>query len=437
VSEGNGESRPVKHVVLGMPGYGNLTAGAALGFYRASNRPNYRLNLRMLSSSLLAMNFNRLWCFALNESRPGGGGCDYFAMQHSDIEPEEFWLDKLIDELEANDLDVLGVVAPIKGTAGTTSTALARTDGVTWRPLCRLTMKEVYRLPPTFTSADVGHPLMLNTGLWVCKFREEWARKCFFTINDRISLAADGSYVPENEPEDWFFSRLLHELGLKVGCTRAVSLGHRGEMVFGNTRGWGEWDHDRAFLSQTVVPGVGWFPEDADGWLTEYEGRELARLAAGKRVLEVGSYCGRSTICLAKDAASVVAVDPHDGRGTPNPRDTLAEFKANLVRHGVWDKVCPRVGPFAEVAPQLTGTFDLVFIDGAHDRESVESDIRLARERLAPGGLIAFHDYRRPIDPGVTEAVDELLAGGAELLGRFESLAVVRPPANVPSLVED
>ena len=134
-----------KKVCLGMPSYGDLTTGAARGFYRASSgglsvvekevRPEdvpLEWRLRNFDSSLLAFNMNYLWCWALNEAHTGGG-CDYFAMQHADIEPENWWLDKLIAEMEAKDLDVLGVVSPIKSIHGRTSMAMARPDGSTWR----------------------------------------------------------------------------------------------------------------------------------------------------------------------------------------------------------------------------------------------------------------------------------------------------------------
>ncbi len=39
---------------------------------------------------------------------------------------------------------------------------------------------------------------------------------------------------------------------------------------------------------------------DVRGWLNDDEGRLLAKYAEGKRVLEVGSYCGRSTIWMAR-----------------------------------------------------------------------------------------------------------------------------------------
>jgi SAM-dependent methyltransferase len=424
-----GSVRARRVAFLGMPAGGELTPGAARGFYRASAGT---LDVQGLiqSSSLLATNMNALWVSALNRVR-AGERIDYFAMIHSDIEPEEFWLDKLTEELEAGDFDVLGVASPIKDQRGVTSIAVGRDDGDNWRPKCRLTMTEIHRLPETFTSADVGGPLLLNTGLWVCRFRESWAKKVCFTINDRLCFDPKRDrYFVQVEPEDWYVSRLFHELGLKVGCTRKVELGHRGHMSFGNVKPWGENTFDREYVESSTLPGraaADWFPHDVPGWLTEAEGRELARLAEGKVVLEVGSYCGRSTVCLAKTARNVAAVDTFDGRGTAVPGDTLATFKSGLARHGVAGKVNALKGASESVLPTLPPIFDLAFIDGSHDAASVRRDAELAAKCLRPGGLLAFHDFDKPDDPGVAVAVGELLSAGAELVGRVDSLAVVRP----------
>ena len=424
-----------KKALLGMPGYGQVTGGAARGFFRSSAKLD--VVLRMQESSLLAQNFNALWCEALNLHRKRG--LDYFAMIHADVEPQDGWLDTLVEELEAKQLDVLGVVVPIKDVRGVTSTALARDDGDPWRVHCRLTMSDVHRLPETFTAADIpgGRPLLLNTGLWVCRFGD-WCRQVRFTINDRIVVDKDGDYIPQVEPEDWYFSRLLHGLGLKVGCTRKVDVGHRGHMVFGNSRGWGNNTFDREYVARSPLDadlGDDWFPHRVAGWLTEAEGRELARWAAGKTVLEVGSYCGRSTICLARTAKCVNAVDTFDGRGTAAEGDTFGTFTANLERYGVAAKVTPMRGESAAVLPSLPPVYDLCFIDGSHDYPSVAADAGNAARCLKPGGVLAFHDYRSGRgDEGVTRLVDELIAGGAELLSRCDSLAVVRPappPAGV------
>jgi hypothetical protein len=418
-----------KRTFLGMPGYGKQTAAAGRGLWRArASMENVAVEYRQ--GSLLAANFNALWCSALNACHRGER-VDYFAMLHDDIGPEDFWLDKLIDELEANDLDVLGVAVPIKDTKGLTSLAIDGDD--TWRPKCRLTTSEVAALPETFKSDDLGGPLLLNTGCWVCRFDPEWARQVRFTINDRIvfNKAAD-RYEAQVEPEDWYFSRLCHELGLKIGATRKIEITHRGEMDFSNQKAWGD-IVDRAYTSKSHVNTP--FPYDVRGWLTPVEGTALAKLATGKRVLEIGSYCGRSTICMARTAESVVAVDFFDGRATPNPGETSGEFFANLERYGVAEKVST-----AHPDDAIAGQFDLVFIDGNHEHDFVVADIAKAMAVLSPGGLLAFHDYRTSPgecdggwDEGVTAAVNQLLVDGGELISRHDTVAVVRPPVLVPN----
>lgn len=424
-------------IYLGMPGHGQCTEAAARGLWRAS-RDMDRVWVEYAAGSLLATNFNRLWCNALNLARRGEP-VKYFAMLHDDVGPQDWWLDALVDELELEQLDVLGVVVPIKDPRGMTSIALD--SGDPWRPLCRLAMSEVMRLPATFTSQDLGHPLLLNTGCWVCRFDLSWARRAYFTINDRIVIdEASGEFRVEVEPEDWFFSRGCHELGLKLGATRKIVATHRGKVDVCNQSPWGSNTFDREYTPASLIPTVDrdgfCFPHDVDGWLLYEEGKALYELARGKRVLEIGSYCGKSTICLAQTARHVVSVDPHDGRGTPQPKDTFATFRDNLARYGVAEIVDTRRAVASKVGLEAEPGFDLVFIDGAHDFASVDADIAWSRERLAAGGLLTFHDYRRRPgehdggwDPGVTQAVDALLAAGGQLLMTRGTLAVVRPPA--------
>ncbi len=183
------------------------------------------------------------------------------------------------------------------------------------------------------------------------------------------------------------------------------------------------------------------FPADVRGWLTEEEGRALARLAEGKSVLEIGSFCGRSTICMAQTARFVLAVDPFDGRGTPETGNTHDEFQANLSRYGLLHNGKVRIGigttsdlkAHPEMRLSDENQFDLIFIDGAHDYQSVRADIEVARKLLSPAGVIAFHDYRLHPgehdgrwDPGVTRAVQDLLALDGALVERAGSIAVVR-----------
>lgn len=183
------------------------------------------------------------------------------------------------------------------------------------------------------------------------------------------------------------------------------------------------------------------FPHDVRGWLLECEGRKLAELASGKRVLEIGSFCGRSTVCIAQTAESVVCIDPFTGAGTSDRRDTLAEFEHNITSFGVGEKVEAFQGTTGEIAPGLpSDSFDLVFIDGAHDFNSISLDVAAAERLLKPGGLIAFHDYRETPgdfdgreDPDVREAVKAYVKAGAELIETAGSVAVIKPPRKLPN----
>jgi hypothetical protein len=281
-------------------------------------------------------------------------------------------------------------------------------------------MRELASLPATFTSDDVGGPLLLNTGLWVCRFDLEWALKVKFTINDRIVYnKPEDRYQAESEPEDWYFSRLCHELGLRLGATRKVKVMHRGEIDFSNQNVWGEdFDGEYGATESLIEP----FPCEIEGWLTADEGALLTELCDGKRVMEIGSYCGRSTVCIARRAASVDCVDWWDGRATAVPQPTMAKFSENIKRYKV-DHKCSIRFPYEPIDKE----YDVVFIDGAHDYESVKIDIGKALRALSPTGVIVFHDYQSPNDPGVTQAVDELLASGAHLIQKQHTLAVVRP----------
>jgi predicted O-methyltransferase YrrM len=276
---------------------------------------------------------------------------------------------------------------------------------------------------------------MLNTGCWVCRFDPSWVKRLWFTIDDRIIFDEGcGRYRAQAWSEDWFFSKKANELGLRIGCTRKIPIIHQGEALYTNQRAWGTEKFDSDALEFSALANG--FPYEIPGWLKPEEGRALGELARGKRVLEIGSYCGLSTVCLARTAEHVTAMDYFDGRATPAPYDTREIFNESIRRYGLDEKVT--VAHPDDSLPEEF--FDLVFIDGAHDYESVRHDILKATAALKPDGLLAFHDYRRSphefqdsaYDPGVTQAVNELLEVGGELISRHATVAVVRPPAALP-----
>ncbi len=143
-----------------------------------------------------------------------------------------------------------------------------------------------------------------------------------------------------------------------------------------------------------VVDGV-------DGWLTPCEGMALFRRAEACRgrgaIVEIGSWHGRSTIVLATASKAssrtiVHAVDPH--RGLPGHGDgsSLSMFRDNLAAAGVADLVAPRVCTSAEAARTFEQPVELLYIDGAHDHQSVLEDFLAWCPLVADGGVMAFHD---------------------------------------------
>lgn len=62
----------------------------------------------------------------------------------------------------------------------------------------------------------------------------------------------------------------------------------------------------------------------------------------------------------------------------------------------------------------ISGLFDVAFIDGDHGKYSVMKDYKLAKRLVRTGGIIIFHDYTNPTVE-VTETLDDLYAKGVDL----------------------
>lgn len=243
-------------------------------------------------TSLLAHTFNQLLVLVLNLVSTGDP-VTHMVMLHADIHPEPGWIDILLEELKAHDADLVSAVVPIKNLKGVTSTAISGPDDG-WVNERRLTMKEVYTLPETFSAADCGFPdrmLLTNTGCWISDLSKPWFKEMLatakkgtcpfaFTIQDKIVKTELGFFEARVIPEDWWFARHIQERGGKVLATRKVKLKHIGVFEYANTAPWGVMEHDACAKGAPLPTGVLTVPEVSE-----------ERAALIKEAMEK-TYCG-------------------------------------------------------------------------------------------------------------------------------------------------
>ncbi|MET9318673.1 class I SAM-dependent methyltransferase [Streptomyces sp. NPDC003038] len=195
--------------------------------------------------------------------------------------------------------------------------------------------------------------------------------------------------------------------------------------------------------------------EAAKGFMPVREGLALyeaatAAASLGLPLLEVGTYCGRSTILLA-DAAraagvSAITVDHHRGSEEQQPgweyhdptvvdpeiglMDTLPTFRRTLHRAGLEDHVIAIVGRSPQVAAAWGGPLGLVFIDGGHTDEHASGDYEGWVPHLAEGGTLVIHDvFPDPADGGQAPYriyLRALASGAFEEVSVTDSLRVLR-----------
>ncbi|MEU8778611.1 class I SAM-dependent methyltransferase [Streptomyces sp. NPDC048606] len=195
--------------------------------------------------------------------------------------------------------------------------------------------------------------------------------------------------------------------------------------------------------------------EAAKGFMPVREGLALYAAAAeagalGLPLLEVGTYCGRSTILLA-DAAreagvAALTVDHHRGSEEQQPgweyhdptvvdpevglMDTLPTFRRTLHRAGLEEHVVALVGRSPQVAAVWGGPLGFVFIDGGHTDEHANGDYEGWAPHLAVGGTLVIHDvFPDPADGGQAPYriyLRALASGAFEEVSVTDSLRVLR-----------
>ena len=182
--------------------------------------------------------------------------------------------------------------------------------------------------------------------------------------------------------------------------------------------------------------------DGVDGWFSPEQVARVVALASAVpptgRIVEIGSFRGRSMIAIARSApegAEIVAIDPHAGndRGPQEIEGFEDEaavdskvFLTNLERAGVRDRVI-YVRKFSHDAlDDVPGPIDLLHIDGAHRYKPASDDIATWGAKVVDGGSIVVHDSFSSVGVTLALATKLMFSGRWRYVGRSRSLAEYR-----------
>jgi len=204
--------------------------------------------------------------------------------------------------------------------------------------------------------------------------------------------------------------------------------------------------------------------DDIKGFMDPEEAAHLHRLALAAAplgpCLEIGSYCGKSAVCLGtacKESGGILfSIDHHRGSEEQQPGEeyfdpalydfsggrvnTLPRFLATLEKFGLTETVVPIVSASAVAARSWATPLALVFIDGGHSLETATRDYRCWSGHIMTGGFLLIHDiFENPAEGGQApyEVYKTALASGLFTPhSRVKTLGVLQrtKPGHQPAL---
>ena len=166
------------------------------------------------------------------------------------------------------------------------------------------------------------------------------------------------------------------------------------------------------------IEAVKGFMDAEEGWALHDAALEAAKLGP---CLEIGSYCGKSTVYIGTackaNGAVLYALDHHYGSeenqkgwehhdtslydAETDKLNTFPLFRRTMRMAGLEDTVVPLVAPSKVVSKGWATPLAMVFIDGGHGLEPALDDYRHWATRVLPGGILAIHDvFPDPKDGG-------------------------------------
>tara|TARA_B100000242_G_scaffold186011_1_gene133698 strand:- start:182 stop:775 length:594 start_codon:yes stop_codon:yes gene_type:complete len=164
---------------------------------------------------------------------------------------------------------------------------------------------------------------------------------------------------------------------------------------------------------------------DVKGFLNDKEAKKLQELFLNVHhlgsVLEIGTYCGKSTLNFALVAKKIdgliYTIDHHTGSeehqlgeeyhdedlydNRLEKFNTLPEFLKNLKSSNLGNYIIPILSKSSEASKTFLETISLLFIDGGHSHEAALIDYNSWKDKICSGGLLVIHDvFPNPEDGG-------------------------------------
>lgn len=179
------------------------------------------------------------------------------------------------------------------------------------------------------------------------------------------------------------------------------------------------------------------------GWLTPSEALGLRYIASklnkNSRVLEIGSWKGKSTYCIAHGLidGTILCIDPFNADGELQSKssyekekgeeDLLTQFNNNVKG---FNNI--QITPYKGYSQDFVGKVkdvDFLFIDGDHSQVGCKFDFDHFEDVVKPGGYIAFHDYHpKRKEVGPTYVIEQIVSknDNYKWMYRFDSLVVFK-----------
>lgn len=187
-----------------------------------------------------------------------------------------------------------------------------------------------------------------------------------------------------------------------------------------------------------VMSIPGWLSREALKPMYDY-----AMKAPVAKVLEIGTYCGKSAIVFAKAMEQrkgmLICTDlfpnhvsfknnyrdqKEPTQSIPNP---LMLLWSNLRKLNLQDYVITVKGDHKHSLDSLVGTYGVVYIDGGHHLARVMEDSLYAWKHTVKGGYLIYHDYGHPELPDVKICVDALCqVWGSPIIDKIGTTVIIQ-----------